>query len=78
MESRKGRVIVGSGLTPGCKRLHHQDFPEIRADGDSEQEAARHLLHQLRRALDSALTNWRRQSIEAAIAEVETYIKAGE
>jgi hypothetical protein len=77
MESREGRVIVGNGLTPGCKRVHHQDFPEIRTDGESEQEAARHLVHQLRRALDSALTNWRRQSIEAAIADVEAFLKLG-
>ncbi len=76
MESREGRVIVGSGLTPGCQCAHHQDFPEIRADGQSDKDAAQHLTHQLRRALDSALTNWRKQSIEAAIADVEAFLKS--
>jgi hypothetical protein len=32
--------------------------------------------HQLTRALDSALTEWRRNSMEAAIADVQAYTKS--
>lgn len=77
MESREGRVLVSDGRTPGSTQVYHQDFPEIRADGESPQDAAQHLTHQLRRALDSALTTWRRQAIETAITEVEAFVKAG-
>jgi hypothetical protein len=76
METRAGRVIVGAGTSPGSTRVYHQDFPEIRADGESARDAASHLANQLRRALDSALTIWRRQTIEAAIADVEEFLKA--
>ena len=75
MDNRAGRLIVGDGQSPGSKRVHHQDFPEIRADGESPQDAAVHLANQLRRALDTALTNWRRQAIEAAIADVEAFLR---
>jgi hypothetical protein len=76
METRAVRVIVAAGPTPGSTRVHHQDFPEIRADGESARDAATHLANQLRRALDTALTIWRRQTIEAAIADVEAFLKA--
>jgi hypothetical protein len=76
MDTRAGRLIVGDGLSPGSTRVYHQDFPEIRADGESPRDAATHLGNQLRRALDTALTIWRRQTIEAAIADVEAFLKA--
>ena len=60
----------------GSIRAYHRDFPEIRAHGSSNLEAATLLGHQLTRALDSALTEWRRNSIEAAIADVQAYVKS--
>lgn len=73
-ESR--RVIVSRGVTTGGAEAHHQDFPEIRAHGETPADAARHLTHQLTRALDSALTHWRRESIQNAIVDVEAYVAA--
>lgn len=70
------RVILTAGATAGTDRAHHRDFPEIRADGGDPVEAATHLVNQLERALDSALTDWRRESINAAIADVRAYLAA--
>lgn len=67
-------VIVTEGATPNAAQVHHRDFPEIRADGETPHVAAGHLVNQLVRALDSALTNWRRETIEKAIDEVKAFI----
>jgi hypothetical protein len=73
MAEGEDRVIVSGGSTAGQAVAHHRDFPEIRAEADSPSAAASQLLNHLTRALDSALTDWRRQAIEQAIAEVKAY-----
>jgi hypothetical protein len=76
MESVATKVIVTT--TPGstATQVHHRDFSEIRAEGGDVREAATHLLHHLTRALDSALTDWRRESISQAIADVNAFISS--
>jgi len=69
------RVIVSSGATAHTAQVHHRDFPEIRADGGSAKEAAALLASKLTLALDTALTDWRRESIGQAIADVEAFVK---
>ena len=54
-------------------KLIFRDLPEIRADGPNPREAAGHLANQLTRALDSALTDWRRETLNTAIAEVQAF-----
>ena len=54
--------------------VHHRDFPEIRAEGGSPKEAASHLVNKLTCALDSALTDWRRETIDQAIADVQAFV----
>lgn len=76
MDHDVSRVIVSVGFTAGSTQVHHRDFPEIRASGESPVHAAEHLGHQLTRALDSALTVWRRQTIEQAIADVRAFAEA--
>lgn len=69
------RVLVTACETVGTQ-VHHRDFPEIRARGGNLHDAAVQLVNQLHRALDSALTDWRRENIEQAIADVESYAKS--
>ena len=71
------RVIVTTGATSSATRVHHRDFPEIRADGETPRDAAEHLANQLVRALDSALTSWRRETIQQAIADVKAFVEQG-
>jgi hypothetical protein len=73
MEPDARRVIVTEGSTAGTSQVQHQDFPEIRAHGETPTIAAAHLANQLTRALDTALTNWRRDTIQQAIADVEAF-----
>jgi hypothetical protein len=73
MATDQDRVIVTTGTTAQATQVQHRDFPEIRAEGENPQAAATNLANQLTRALDSALTKWRRDAIEQAIAEVRAF-----
>jgi len=73
MSTDPSQVIFLTGATASTTLAYHHDFPEIRADGESPRDAAFQLSNQLLRALDSALTDWRRQSLEQAIADVRAF-----
>jgi hypothetical protein len=73
MDTDKDRVIVSAGPAGSAAQIHHRDFAEIRTQGESPRDAAMQLINQLTRALDSALTTWRRESIEKAIADVKAF-----
>jgi predicted RNase H-like HicB family nuclease len=73
MSTDQDRVIVTTGTTAEAFLVHHRDFPEIRAEGETPEAAATNLANQLTRALDSALTKWRRDAIEQAIVEVRAF-----
>lgn len=75
MATEPSAVIVSTGATANASQVHHRDFPEIRAEGENPKAAAGNLVNQLTRALDSALTTWRRDTIQKAIAEVESFAK---
>ncbi len=78
METDKDRVIVSvGGAAGGGTQVHHRDFPEIRAEGVSPADAAVQLVNQLTRALDSALTKWRRDAVQQAIADVQAFASDG-
>ena len=74
METDLSRVIVTAGATAHTTQVHHRDFSEIRADGGSAKEAASHLANKLALALDTALTDWRRESLGQAIADVKAFV----
>jgi hypothetical protein len=77
MTNDLSRVIVTTGATANATSVYHRDFPDVRAEGETPAVAAAHLANQLTRALDSALTNWRRQTIEQAIADVRAFVAGG-
>ena len=74
MESEASRVIVTTGLSVNTMQVHHRDFPEIRAEGETPRAAANHLANHLARALDSALTQWRRETLGQAIADIQAFV----
>ena len=74
MDTDVKRVIVTPSTTSAATSVHHRDFPEIRAEGGSPEEAAGHLANKLVCTLDSALTDWRRQTLDLAIADVRAYL----
>ena len=70
----QSRVIVSTGATASSASVYHRDFPEVRADGETPAVAATYLANQLTRALDSALTNWRRETLGQAIADIQAFV----
>jgi len=74
MATDSSRVIVTVSGTRTAVTVHHRDFPEIRAEGGSPKEAASHLVNKLVCALDSALTDWRRGTIDQAVADVRAFV----
>jgi hypothetical protein len=69
------KIVSTPCPTAGTTQLHHRDFPEIRAEGNTSRAAATQLLNQLTRALDSALTNWRRDCIQNALTDVRAFLE---
>ena len=71
------KVIISPGSTGNViqQQAYHHDFPEIRAEGENSVAAATQLVNHLTRALDSALTAYRREAVETAIADVQAYIQ---
>jgi hypothetical protein len=78
MDTEPSRVVVTLSGSSSTACVHHRDFPEIRAEGGSPKEAASHLVNQLSRALDSALTDWRRDRVSEAIADVQAFVDRAE
>ena len=76
METSITKIIVTPVPASTSTQVHHRDFSEIRAEGGNVREAAEQLLNHLTRALDSALTDWRRQGINGAIADVNEFISS--
>jgi hypothetical protein len=79
MLSNPGQVVVvteqhESVLLHGLS-AHHRDFPEVHAEGDSPKAAASRLADLLARSLDNAPSDWRRQSLQQAIADVREFVE---
>ena len=74
MATDSTRVIVTITGSSTAVTVHHRDFPEIRAEGGTPKEAASHLVNKLVAALDSALTDWRRETINQAMADVRAFV----
>jgi hypothetical protein len=71
--SNHSAIHVESTPENGLITAWHRDFPEIRTSGSSPAEAVKLLGHQLQRALDSALTDWRRTGIIKALEEARSF-----
>ncbi|MFO0909358.1 MAG: hypothetical protein U0794_13565 [Isosphaeraceae bacterium] len=74
MSTDSSRVIVLKGTTTSSTLVYHHDVPEIRADCESPKAAGEYLRNLLARALDTALTDWRRQTLSSAIADVDAFV----
>jgi hypothetical protein len=75
MQTDLKRVIVTVTDSATTVVVHHRDFPEIRAEGGSPKEAAAHLMNKLACTLDTALTQWRRETLDLAIADVKAFVE---
>jgi hypothetical protein len=53
--------------------VHHREYPEVRGEGSSPEDAAARLADMLARTLDSAPSDWRREQLERAIEDVRAF-----
>ncbi len=53
--------------------VHHRDFPELRAEGESPRLAAAHLADRLTLTLDNVPSGWRREIVERALEDVRAF-----
>ena len=78
MNTDLSRVIV---TISGARRLHWSITaisPRSALRVRRAKEAAANLVNKLARALDSALTDWRRETIDHAIADVKAFVEQKE
>lgn len=74
MDATTARVIVIANTVGEPPEIYHRDFPEIRFQDETVRQAAVGLVRSLERALDSALTVWRQDSLQAAVRDVQTFL----
>ena len=77
MISNPNQVIVMTEESPilqvHASSVHHRDFPEVHAEGRSPEDAAARLADLLSQGLESAPSQWRREILERAIADVRAF-----
>ena len=78
MTTEPSKVIATAGATPDSVQIYHNDFPNLRADGDSVEDAAANLVLDLTRELYDAADDLLRDSLRRAIAEVQAFIERPE
>ena len=75
MDTDVNRVVVTISGTSRPPAFITEISPRSAPKAGSPEEAAAHLVNKLACALDSALTDWRRQSVDQAIADVRAFME---
>ena len=70
------RVVVTTGSVAHVVQVHHQDIPELNADGESPESAAANLAHDLAREIEGAADDLLREAFQRALADVRAFIEA--
>jgi hypothetical protein len=55
--------------------VYHRNFPEVRGEGSTPEDAAARLAALLSRTLDNVPSDWRRVILESAIEDVRAFAK---
>jgi hypothetical protein len=66
--------VITYDLHIPATEVHHRDYPEVRARGDSLADAVRHLAHDMTRLSDTAVAAYDRESIDRALADVRRFV----
>ena len=79
MPSDPSRVHVEDAHCDHCtvptKRVHHRDFPEVRAECGSLREGVAHLAGLLARYRTGAQSAWHCASVDIALADVYHFLR---
>jgi hypothetical protein len=73
-------MTVGARRRPSVHltRVHHHDFPDIHAEGETHPIAAAFLAGELTRILDAPLDSASRESAELALYDTRLFIQSHE
>jgi len=75
-----GPVTVRTGPCPSCRtnhaRCNHRTVPAILGVGETSRQAAEDLLRRLNRQKHTVEDRWHRDKVEAAIADLRTFLDA--
>ncbi len=81
MVSNPNQVIVLTADHQGAMlqglSAHHREYPEVHGEGNSPEAAAARLAELLSLTLDNAPSDWRRESLQQAIADVRAFGEQG-
>src|SRR4051794_14505540 len=79
MSTDRDRVIVEDAVCRSCGshtiKIHHRDFPEVRAECGSVAEGLAYLAGRLACARDGVQGAWHREGIDLAIADLEEFVE---
>ena len=75
MTTEPSKVTTTASATPDSVQVSHNDFPDLRADGDSLQDAAANLVRDLTRTLNDTEDDAHRDSLRRAIVDVQAFIE---
>jgi len=78
MTPRPSKVIATAGATPDSVQVYHKDFPHLRVDGDSIEDAAANLVQGLTSEINDVVDDPRRDLLRRAIREVQAFIERPE
>jgi hypothetical protein len=78
MSADPRRITVTESCCPACDvhtiQVHHQNFPEMRIEGMSAEQAAGHLVNRLESAHDTATDALHREAIQGALADARAFL----
>lgn len=79
MNANPKRIIVTESCCHACDvdtvLVHHQHFPEMRAEGRSAELAAEHLLDRLTASLDCVPDAAHREAVGVALDDIRAFLE---
>jgi hypothetical protein len=66
------RVVVSTGQTTQYG-AHHHDYPELRAEGESAEDAVANLVVDLEREIEAAADELHREPLRRALADARAF-----
>jgi hypothetical protein len=75
MTTEPSKVTATAGATPDSVLVSHNGFPNLRAEGDTPEDAAANLVQGRTRASTDTEDAAHRDALRQAIAEVQAFIE---
>jgi len=78
MNTDPRKTIVVEGLCDACGvhafQIYHRDFPEMRIEGNSAEQAADQLVIRLTASLDNVSDSSHREAVQIAIGDARAFL----